>query len=78
MKRLLLFAALLAGVVTPPFTIGGLQPPITGPNTIATIADDCSACATQVSSSFAPQILSSSVSVDLGVFAPPSPFLNNV
>ena len=62
MKRLLLFATLLAGVVAPPFTIGGLTLPnlpvqvFNGINTVAgTIADDCSACATQVSYSFAPQ-----------------------
>ena len=62
MKRLLLFAALLAGVVAPPFTIGGFTFPnfpvqvFKGINTVAgTIADDCSACATQVSYTFAPQ-----------------------
>ena len=62
MKRLLLFATLLAGVVAPPFTIGGLTLPnlpvqvFNRINTVAgTIADDCSACATQVSYSFAPQ-----------------------
>jgi len=52
MKRrtLLIFAALLVGVVAPPFTIGGFG----NPNfplqifTAGTLAGDCATCATQV------------------------------